>query len=139
MRLLTSGDRNYAYPNMVTSIIAGMKELGYLVIIEGEAPGADTFARQAAEAFDIPVEKYPAKWTEHDREGNTAIPCNCPEDATRCRPAGPRRNIQMLDEGKPDVVVCFHDNFDDSRGTKHMASIAQKAGVPTYLITRLGP
>ena len=36
----------------------------------------------------------------------------------------------MLDEGKPDTVVYFHDNIERSKGTKDMVSRAKKAGLP---------
>jgi hypothetical protein len=44
--------------------------------------------------------------------------------------AGPIRNQQMLDEGKPDFVIAFHDNLYASRGTQDMVTRAMKAGVP---------
>lgn len=87
------------------------------VLIEGEAPGADTMARQWAERYGIPVEKYPSDWEGLGRS------------------AGPRRNIQMLKEGKPDLVVAFFNKVQSqSRGTSHMVSIARQAGVETLCI-----
>ena len=42
--------------------------------------------------------------------------------------AGPKRNQQMLDEAKPDMVVAF----PGGKGTAHMRQIAKAAGVPVW-------
>jgi hypothetical protein len=47
--------------------------------------------------------------------------------------AGPIRNRQMLTEGKPDLVIAFHENIEKSKGTKNMLELAKQAGVATYL------
>lgn len=62
---------------------------GIDVVIHGDARGADRTAQLWAERNRVPVEVYPADWKKHGRS------------------AGPRRNTQMLDEGKPDLVVAF--------------------------------
>lgn len=60
--------------------------------------GADNFIR---------VEEYPADWARFGKS------------------AGYLRNKQMLEEGKPDLVVAF----PGGRGTANMIAIAMKAGV----------
>jgi len=55
-------------------------------IIHGGARGADTIADEWAEDHDIPRVVYEADWGKHGRA------------------AGPIRNQQMLDEGKPELV-----------------------------------
>ena len=81
-------------------------------LIEGEAKGVDSIARD----FWINqkrryLEPYWADWAEH---GNAA---------------GVIRNQRMLDEGKPDLVICFFTNWATSRGTRDMWNRAKKAGV----------
>lgn len=92
-----------------------------LIIIEGEADGVDMMARVAAEELGIAVEKFPANWKKHGKA------------------AGPRRNQQMLDEGKPDVIMAFHDDVENSKGTKDMIERAKKArsglGIPCRVFT----
>ncbi len=84
-------------------------------IIEGEARGADTLARIYGETIrKVSVRKFPADWTTFGKR------------------AGPIRNHQMLKDGRPDLVVAFL--APNSRGTKHMIDIAQKAGVKTLVI-----
>lgn len=114
MRILFCGDREWANYKAVADVMA---DLVPDVVIEGEARGADSMARDAAEYFGIPVERYPAQWNTYGRA------------------AGPIRNKQMLDEGKPDLVVAFHNNIEASKGTKNMVEQAKKRGIPVKVIT----
>jgi hypothetical protein len=83
----------------------------YTVVIEGEALGADILGKEVALELGFEVDPYPAKWSRYGRG------------------AGPIRNRQMLDKGKPDLVLAFHTNIQASTGTKHMVKIAREAGV----------
>lgn len=80
-------------------------------VIEGEARGADTIGREAADVLMIPVLRYPANWAQFGKA------------------AGPRRNQEMLDKGKPDLVCAFHDDLKNSKGTKDMIRRARQAGI----------
>jgi hypothetical protein len=40
----------------------------------------------------------------------------------------------MLDEGKPDLVIAFHDDLSRSKGTVDMLAKAERAGVKTLRI-----
>jgi hypothetical protein len=62
--------------------------------------GADTLAGIIAEQIGLQVEVYPADWNRHGQA------------------AGPIRNQQMLDQGRPDIVLAFHANISQSKGTK---------------------
>ncbi len=74
--------------------------------------GADFLAVKAARACGIPYVEFPAEW---ERFGKSA---------------GPIRNQKMLDEGKPDLVIAFHEDLEKSRGTKDMISRAFRKGIP---------
>lgn len=87
------------------------------VVIEGEAPGADTLAREWAEEREIIVMPFPADWKHYGRA------------------AGPIRNRQMLEEGKPDIVLAFPSNhLHDTKGTKDMVNQARTFKVPTLVL-----
>jgi hypothetical protein len=86
--------------------------------VEGECRGADVLSRVEAEAIGVKVVRYPADW---DAEG---------------RRAGVLRNVRMLEENHPDIVIAFSDDIENSKGTRHMCSIAKKAGVPVYVVSR---
>lgn len=125
MRVVICGCRTYTEDIILDALIYGlnaMVEDEGLVIIEGEARGADTLARESAEAQGIEVEPYPADW---DRYG---------------RAAGPIRNRQMLVEGQPEFVVAFLDRPEsESKGTRNMIEQSQKAKLPVYVIERRVP
>jgi hypothetical protein len=40
----------------------------------------------------------------------------------------------MLDQGRPDIVLAFHANISQSKGTKDMVERAKKAGIPSRTI-----
>ncbi len=117
MRVLICGDRNWANVKVIRNVI---KKLKPTVIIEGGAKGADRIAWDVAEELDIKALEFKADWL---KEG---------------RAAGPIRNKKMLVEGKPDLVVAFHNDIDASKGTKNMLKQAQKAGIATRLFTEKG-
>lgn len=111
MRVLVCGSRHFKDKNLMEKIL---KQWNITAIIEGEAKGADTLARQWAEENNICVIKFPADWDKYGKA------------------AGMIRNSQMIKEGKPDLVVAFL--FPNSRGTKHMISIAEKAQIEVYVV-----
>ena len=114
-RVLICGDRNWddyeAIDNFVKKLPVGS------VVIQGMCRGADMMARQSALKYGFEVEDYPADWF---KLGNAA---------------GPIRNKQMLDEGKPDVVFAFHKNFSQSKGTRNMIEQANKQNIPFHILT----
>ena len=115
MRVLVCGSRNWASHRAIYDALMKLHvEKKILYVIEGEARGADTIARVSAENLGIPVLRFPADWNKHGKA------------------AGFIRNQQMLDEGKPDLVLAFWDGL--SRGTKNMIELAKKAGVPVEII-----
>lgn len=113
MRVLICGDRHWFDWQAIDTYVS-LLPVGS-VVIQGEAPGADSAAREAAVAHGYAFESYPADW------------------ATYGRAAGPIRNKQMLTEGQPDLVVAFHDDLENSKGTMNMISQARKAGVPVQI------
>ena len=111
MRVLICGDRDWDDKEIIRHYIPLLIDC----VIEGGARGADTCARLVAEELGIPIIEFPAKWGEYGKA------------------AGPIRNKQMLTEGKPDLVLAFHDDIENSKGTKNMMEQAKKAGIATLL------
>jgi hypothetical protein len=129
MKILVTGDRNWGNPHSVANAILNVIEesdiqsLQDVIIVHGAATGADTFASQFAELFDCQNKPYPAHWRHTD---------DCPSDCKRMvgRPAGVIRNQQMLDENPDiDIVLAFHPNLSESKGTKDMVSRVKKARI----------
>lgn len=122
MRVLVCGSRDYADKERLFHILdevlmeAAQMDDG-ITLIHGAARGADSLADQwGRKCSPVEIERYPADW---DRYG---------------RRAGYVRNKQMLDEGRPDMVIAFYSSVDKSRGTSMMVDIAQRASVPVVEI-----
>ncbi len=108
MRVLVCGGRNF---NNTSLLVATLDPLywdkGMTVLIEGEASGADKMAAWWAKAYNIKIEKYPAQWNKYGKA------------------AGYVRNVQMLEEGKPDLVIAFPGD----KGTAMMCRLAEAVGI----------
>jgi hypothetical protein len=118
MRVLVCGSRNYIGTEASFNVCSILDELRRtyddLIIIEGGATGVDTHAFAYAHQFKIPYMHFPAQWDKYGKA------------------AGPIRNKQMLDEGKPNMVIAFLAK--DSRGTANMIKQARDAGVEVKVI-----
>ena len=86
-----------------------------VTVIHGGCQGVDETADKVCSDLNLDCTVFPAKWNLYGKF------------------AGPIRNKKMLDE-QPDIVVAFHQNISESRGTKHMLSIAKTAKIPVMLI-----
>ena len=108
VRVLVCGGRDYTNREdffwHMTHTAVGWAEW---TIISGCAKGADSLAIDFANTYNLDCLKFPADWKKHGRG------------------AGPIRNQQMLDEGKPDLVVAF----PGGTGTADMVRRAKNAGV----------
>lgn len=118
-RILICGGRNYSDRNKMFQAldeiclergwISDFDQYGNFLpvvkVISGMARGADTLAVDWAIINWCSWEEYPANWNKYGKS------------------AGYIRNKQMLDEGKPDLVVAF----PGGKGTKNMVELAKKA------------
>jgi len=110
MRVLICGDRNWRELQPIADCIESLPL--DTVIIHGNARGADKMADGLAHYRGLIVLSYPALWNQFGRA------------------AGPIRNQQMLEDGKPDVVAFFHNNLRNSKGTKDMVKISYQRYIP---------
>lgn len=116
MRILVCGCRDWTDRDVIVETLGEFIQFD-VKIIHGGASGADAIAAQlAAETSWMTPQIYPADWKRHGRA------------------AGPIRNQQMLDEGKPDLVLAFWDGR--SHGTLDMIKRATVAGVPVRIVSR---
>lgn len=115
MRVLVCGDRNWANEAIISKVLNKIKD-DIDVLIDGHARGADQFAHAWAKRNGIDPACYPAKWQTYGPA------------------AGPIRNSLMLKDGKPDLVIAFHNDIQNSKGTKDMCHKALKAGVKVRII-----
>lgn len=111
MKVLVCGGRGYDDKEKVYSTLDRVHADadGDITIIHGGAKGADTLAGLWAKERKVLYEVYHANWK---RDG---------------RGAGILRNIEMLEEGKPDLVIAFPGGI----GTADMVRRAKGAKVET--------
>lgn len=109
MRILFTGSRDYSNRDRVRYVLEGFFRVNpELVTCQGGARGLDALVKEEADRLGIPCETYEADWDKHGKA------------------AGPIRNQQMLDEFQPNLVVYFHKNLENSKGTKDMVTRARK-------------
>ncbi len=112
MRVLVCGGRDYTDLEKMWSVIRNYFYGPEDTLICGMARGADLLAYRLVAGTDCHIEEYPANWEKYGRG------------------AGHIRNQQMLDEGKPDIVIAF----PGGRGTANMIERAKKAGVEVIIV-----
>ena len=112
MRVLVCGGRDYDDVDNVYKVLDDIDQV-ITCIISGHANGADSIGEMYANERNFKLDIYPADWNTHGRA------------------AGPIRNKQMLDEGKPDLVVAF----PGGRGTANMIKQAKQHGIEVKEIT----
>lgn len=84
-------------------------------IIQGGARGADLLADGWAVSNWVKSETYKPDWDTYGKS------------------AGYRRNKDMLEKGKPDLVIAF----PGGKGTKMMVDISNKAKVEVILVSEI--
>jgi hypothetical protein len=107
MRILVCGGRDYTDKMAVWHYLDSYGPPEITEIVSGMARGVDSFAAEWATKFGFTLHKFPADWSKFGKA------------------AGAIRNQQMLDEGKPDVVIAF----PGGTGTADMVKRAKKANV----------
>ena len=124
--LLVCGSRDWTDYEQIFNFLKSM-DLEYkpsqITILEGgcrrrNQKGADYLAGLAAKYLGYTLITCPADWQ------------------ARGRSAGPIRNQQMLDKYKVDMVAAFHNDYENSKGTKDMCERAKKANIYTVLISK---
>jgi hypothetical protein len=114
MRVLCCGDRNWTSYEIIRRELEKLRPDTF--IIEGCANGVDSISGDVATQLGYIVLEFPADWKKYGRA------------------AGPIRNKQMLDEGKPDLVLAFHTDIENSKGTKNMIEQSMKRKIRVVLI-----
>jgi hypothetical protein len=113
--LLVCGGRDFSDKQVAVKWIGRihkMHEVGQ--VIHGAAKGADSIAEEVAKFMGIAVREFPADWNAHGKA------------------AGPIRNKQMLDEGKPDMVLAL----PGGRGTENMITQTRERGIAVLIVGR---
>jgi hypothetical protein len=116
VKVLCCGDREWKNWKVIKKTLASLGP--NTIIVEGEARGADKMCRYVAEEqLGYEVRRYPADWDRYKKA------------------AGHIRNRQMFDTENPELVVAFHNNLSESKGTKDMVEYARSKGCPVNVVT----
>lgn len=108
MKVLVCGGRAFDDTKFIFSELDRLHaQYDFRTVIEGDARGVDRIAGEWACARGIELIEFPADW---ENEG---------------RHAALIRNLRMLQEGKPDLVVAF----PGGNGTWYTCSHAEKMGI----------
>lgn len=113
MKVLICGDREWSDEKSIRKRIEKIPKGS--TIIHGAARGADSIAGNIAEELGFKVISVKADWKKYYRA------------------AGPIRNRKMLDM-KPDLVIAFHSNIEESKGTKDCVTEAKRRNIDVELI-----
>jgi len=114
MKVLCCGDRDWKRKDIIKRELKKLPK--GTTIIEGECRGADLLSLAVAIELGFEIMRFPAQWEVYGRA------------------AGVLRNQQMLDEGKPDLVLAFHSSIERSRGTRDMIQREKQQKIPVQLI-----
>jgi hypothetical protein len=117
-RVLITGSRSWENERVIRQVLNRLIERQpprSILIIAGGAPGVDTIAEREAKKLGIHVARIDALWDSYERS------------------AGPTRNGVML-ALKPRLVIAFHWNLADSKGTKNCVERAERKGIPVKRI-----
>lgn len=108
--ILVCGGRDFIDYGLIDRELCEILDIGSgtpHIIIQGGAKGADFLAKVFAHEYQLECVEYPANWKAYGKR------------------AGHIRNAQMLEEGKPDLVIAF----PGGNGTEDMVNKATNAGV----------
>lgn len=112
MKIVIAGSRDITSQDLIdryADILDDKYDITH--VISGRAKGVDTCGETWANKHNKDIIYFPADWDKHGKK------------------AGILRNLEMLKQA--DIILVIMHN--DSRGSTHMASIAQTSGKPTYV------
>lgn len=121
--VLCCGDRNWGNSSKIEKALKEeMRKSSIDYVIEGGANGADYLSKKVAQKMKIQVIEFLPNW----------------ENLSYA--AGPIRNSKQLEvamtlSDEPLIVLAFHSDIKNSKGTKDMVNKAKKEGVKVRIIT----
>lgn len=126
MKIVVTGSRGWTDANEIRMALRYVRECArmtddpHVLLVHGGARGADMMAENIAmELGGFSVKKVPALWEKYGKS------------------AGYRRNVQMLDDYEPEIVLAFC--LDGSAGTMHTVNAARSRRIPVNLYERWTP
>lgn len=121
MHILVCGSRDWTDRLTIgRALYACKRKYGDFWLVHGNCRGADKLAGYVAlNDMELPVIAVPAMWEKNGKA------------------AGPIRNKYMIDHCHPDLVLAFHKDYLNSKGTRDMIRKADEARID-FIVVR-GP
>jgi kynureninase len=117
MRVIVAGATEWSDEAVIRRELARLP--AGCTVIHGDSPGADALAgRIAREELGLVVEAWSKNAADRQRYG---------------RAAWKGLNERMLDSGA-ELVLAFHADLDNSRGTKHLVELARARSIEVVII-----
>ena len=117
MRIVVTGSRRWTDSDTIRAVLRDLDDgTPITLLIHGDCRGADRTAASVAHQLGIRTLAYPANWKELGKA------------------AGPFRNRAMLDDWSPELVVGFHGDYKNSKGTKDCIQAALQRKIPVMLV-----
>lgn len=128
MKVLVCGGRDYSDMRCVHRVLRKLDSVNSIdIIIHGDASGADNHGKTWGLCNKKEVIPYPAKWDDLSVPGAVIRPGkHGPYNVM----AGYQRNLLMLTEERPDLVVAF----PGGKGTAHTVKLTRELGIPVMEI-----
>lgn len=115
-KVIIAGSRGFSNYKLLketcNNVLREKKKTHNVIIVSGNARGADSLGELYAKDEKFDLEIFPADWKKYGKS------------------AGFRRNEQMAEFA--DALIAFWDG--KSNGTKHMIDIAEEKGIPTKVV-----
>lgn len=115
-KVLVCGGRTYSDTNTVRWFLGEFKkrhEHNGVILIHGNAPGADSLADMVGRELGFWVWPCPAMWNKHGKS------------------AGPIRNVEMAESSMPHEIIAF----PGGSGTEHMIKTAERFNIPVTRVS----
>lgn len=112
MRVIIAGSRGI---DDYATVSAAVTRSGFTItrVLSGMARGVDTIAIRYAAANGLPLDAFPAEWSQWGRA------------------AGYRRNVRMAKNA--DALIAIWDG--KSPGTRHMIDVAKANGLHVFVMS----
>jgi hypothetical protein len=143
IRIIVTGDRHWTNHALIHHVLeeycrnfnfdlsSSDSSGNQLIVTHGDADGADKIAgwavRDLQPFYPVFEDPHPAKWYRLNKQNQQFF----------FKGAGPERNDEMLElqDPPPSLVLAFHNNLVDSKGTKHCVLSAIRRKFPVILFT----
>lgn len=133
--VLVTGSRNWKNVDVIRREFSLLPQNS--IIIHGACRGADALADMVADECGFRTIPTPAHWEHSGGLWTLAYgPCSTECKEVVGKAAGVIRNRFMLDTYVPSIVLAFHDDISQSRGTRDMVGYSIKKKVPVKIIEK---